>query len=553
MLSRREFLASGTAAAALAAAPSDALAQSPRTHQTLPDAVPPTSPNPVSTRPSDNLGGSTIKVGHNPGDLQRAINASAQGDTLVVPAGVAYSPITLPIRTGNGWTCIRTASDSLPAAGTRVSASNANAMFKVHSGGERGSARAVMIPAGTQGWRFIGMEATHPNDNFQYGLIDGNGSRTSFERCYIHGRPTQVLRRCIFVIGNDFQLWDSWLSEAKEPGSDSQAIFFRNNARAHVENCELQGAGENIMLGDQGSDTASTDVTLKRNHFFKPLTWRKLLSTGRANPSWDGVLWVIKELFEIKWAKRVLLEGNVLENNWGLQGQEGVASLFTSGIPEEAFWQSKRLDTSDVMVRSNIYKNTPYVFAVGKNRVDAPSVERTAYLNNLALDVGGRFIFLNHAASDVWIEHNTCAPQAAHNSDLWAGLNAQGAMMIDVLGPGAMPRMTLKRNLFGWGSLPGASNGGIWFLVNGGGVGALTNAILDTYMRDRSWAENARYDRDPSAPLLNGMTYYASAAAAGIDTKTGRLNAGSPLIRAGSDGKDIGVDFVTLDSAQTGT
>lgn len=93
--------------------------------------------------------------------------------------------------------------------------------------------------------------------------------------------------------------------------------------------------------------------------------------------------------------------------------------------------------------------------------------------------------------------------------------------MTNVPGPGAMSRMTLKRNVCGWGTY------GIVFLVNGGGLGHVTNSALDTYMRDRSWAENAQYDRDPSAPLLNGITLYASAALAGLDTVTGRLNMGT--------------------------
>jgi hypothetical protein len=49
------------------------------------------------------------------------------------------------------------------------------------------------------------------------------------------------------------------------------------------------------------------------------------------------------------------------------------------------------------------------------------------------------------------------------------------------------------------------------------------------------------------------VTPYASAASAGVDLVTGTLIAGSPLIGAGSDGKDIGVDFVQLAAAQTGT
>jgi hypothetical protein len=107
------------------------------------EAIPPTSPTPcgflrgTGAFPSANLGGTTVNVGSNPGDLQTAINAALNGDgthkgnTLLVPAGVTYNPITMPTTSGNGWTRILTNSGSLPAEGTRVSSANAAAMFKV--------------------------------------------------------------------------------------------------------------------------------------------------------------------------------------------------------------------------------------------------------------------------------------------------------------------------------------------------------------------------------------------------------------------------------------
>ncbi len=536
MLTRRELLA--TAAAALAATPAGRLAQVPRRRPTARDPVSPTSPNPVSTKPSDNLGGSTINVGSNPGDLQRAINTSAQGDTLVVPAGVTYNPITLPIRTGSGWTCIRTNSGKLPTAGTRVSATNANAMFKVESGGELNAARAVTMPAGTQGWRFIGMEATHPNDNFEYGLIDVLGARLSLERCYIHGTTTSAgLRRCVWLQGaSDFQIWDSWVSEAREVGSDSQAIASRNVTRWHVENCELQGAGENILVDDQGSPTPSLDVTLKRNHFFKPLTWFPLLIGGVSNPAFAGTVWTIKNIFEIKWAYRVLVEGNVFENNWG-GAQDGTAILLNGGRCPGP----KDIRTEDLMFRSNIVRNAPYFLSVGISAAvgglpgGLPHA-RVAFLNNLVLQVPGRVALLNHYSNDVWFEHNTIMPMDAVHI-------TSGATSFYIASdfPGtSWPRLTLKNNV--WGRSKYA------FMVENFPT---TSATFDRLFPDRSFIQNVEFGLPGTAPA--GLIYYVSAAAAGVDTVTGRLKTGSPLINAASDGTDIGVNFTQLHAAQTGT
>lgn len=531
MLTRREILVAATAAAALAATPSAALAQTPSERQRGREAVPPTGPDPVSARPPDNLGGSTINVGSNPADLQAAINASAQGDTLVCPAGVTYHRIILPIREGTGWTCIRTNGASLPAAGTRVSPSDASQMFKITSSGRD---RAVVIPPGTRGWRFIGMEATHPSATFQWGLIDADGDRTSFERCYIHGQLGQQLVRCLYVRGNDFQMWDSWISEAQYASNDSQAIFTRNNARFHIENCEIQGAGENIMLGDEGSVLSTTDAVLRRNHFFKPLTWRKFLVDGKTpNPTWDGVERVIKNLFEIKAAHRVLFEGNVLENHWRYS-QPGDSILINASTNPRV-----SVNCQDLMYRSNIVKNVPWMMAANTAQAHNQPLARVAFLNNLGLDVGGRFLLLLHRCHDLWIEHNTVVPMRGVNvMDAVKGTAQNSAIFIAWDNPVTdYPRLTIKNNVFG------KSNRGIALQA-----ATLTNASLDRWIPDRAWAANAQYDMPGSSPVA-GVTYYASDTAAGVSLTTGRLTTGSPFIRAGSDGKDIGVDFVDLDAA----
>ncbi|MGH7399888.1 MAG: hypothetical protein ACRELW_20410 [Candidatus Rokuibacteriota bacterium] len=525
MLTRREFLAAGTAAAAFTATPSGALAQTPG----RPDAVPPTSPSPVNARPSDNLGGSTINVGGNPGDLQTAVNKSQQGDTLVCPAGAVYGPVLLPVRTGPGWTCIRSSVSF--SSGTRVTPSDASRMFKVLGSGAVNASRAISMPGGdvvglhsTQGWRFIGMEATHPNDNFSYAVIEAGADRMSFESCYIHGRPTQGMRRCFYTRGNDFQIWDSWVSDAHEVGADSQAIFFRNCARFHVENCELQGAAENILLGDQGSASACLDGTIRRNHFFKPLTWLSRLNDNAPNPQYSRQNWSVKNLFEIKWAFRVLFEGNLLENSCG-GNQDGTAFLINAGQPG---------GVQDVLAVSNIIRNAPHMFTINTFDTVNSIPVRIALRNNLGREITGRFLMLLHRNSDVALEHNTCVPM--NLAALRPGVSIQ-AIQYSPARAGYFSNHTLKRNIFG------SNRYGMF--VDGG-------QSLDVGAPDRVFAENAEYD-------LNGRTYpgvrrYSSLAAAGINAD-GTLKSDSPLKVGqagyfGTDGKDIGVDFVALAAAQ---
>ena len=536
MLTRRDFLAAGTAVAAFVATPSGALAQTPGRQQRVRDAVPPTSPTPVIGRPSDTLGGTTVNVGSNPGDLQTAIAAAInadgthKGNTLVCPAGVTYNAVTLPRTTGSGWTCIRSGSASLPAAGTRVTPSNAGAMFKIQSSGAINDARIMFVPNTTSGWRLIGMEGTNPNDSFTYALIEIFGHRMSFERCYLHARPTQQMRRAIFaLLAQDLQFWDSWISECKEAGSDSQTIFTRTCRRVHIENCELQAASENVLIDDQGSGLPSQDVTIRRNHLFKLLSWRQYQPDRSINPAWDRINWNIKNLFEVKWCQRLLFEGNICENNWQAS-QDGSALLLNANNNEADL----TIVCEDIMFRHNTVINATAFMSLSTFLPSHPP-RRVAVLNNLAIGIVARGFMLLHRLEDVWIEHNTIVPVDAIGLPI--EFSPRCAFYLGLDSPGSFPRLTLKHNIVG------ASEYSL--------IPHNTDAALNQWIPDRSFARNAIFGKTGQPPMT-GVTYYPSAAAAGINT-TGGVLTGSPLVKAAVDGTDIGVNVTQLKAAQSGT
>src|SRR5207247_4884831 len=59
------------------------------------------------------------------------------------------------------------------------------------------------------------------------------------------------------------------------------------------------------------SNLVPSDIEIRNNHFFKPTSWR-------------GVWAAVKNNFELKNARRLLVEGNIFENNW-LADQDGWA------------------------------------------------------------------------------------------------------------------------------------------------------------------------------------------------------------------------------------
>src|SRR6185369_1567191 len=85
-----------------------------------------------------------------------------------------------------------------------------------------------------------------------------------------------------------------------------------------ITNNYLEGSSENVLFG--GADPSipnlvPSDIVLRGNLIAKPQAWR----TER---------WQVKNLFELKNARRVTIDGNVFEYNWEA-AQAGPAILFT--------------------------------------------------------------------------------------------------------------------------------------------------------------------------------------------------------------------------------
>jgi hypothetical protein len=89
----------------------------------------------------------------------------------------------------------------------------------------------------------------------------------------------------------------------------------------------LEASGENILFGGGQATTTPSDIEIRRNHFFKPLTWMPGAPGFVGAASGDP--FIVKNHFELKNAQRVLLEGNIFENNWGGFSQNGKSIVLT--------------------------------------------------------------------------------------------------------------------------------------------------------------------------------------------------------------------------------
>lgn len=386
--------------------------------------------------------GRTVFVGEG-GDLQAALDAAKPGDIITLKAGARYTgPFTLPNKSGTEWIIVRSSASegSLPPPGSRVDPSHTNAMPKLVAA----SGAVVSAAPGAHHYRFIGLEISPGSPNefsrwpevlrrirrtvngenpsakngvFLYNLVLLGEAQSSaeklphhiiFERCYIHGDPKSGTRRGIAMNSRYTAVVDSHLSDFKEAGADSQAIAGWNGTGPFkIVNNYLEAAGENVMFG--GADPSirnlvPSDIEIRGNHFAKPLSWKV------GSPSYAGTPWTVKNLFELKNARRVLIDGNLFEYNWP-HAQNGFAILFTVRNQDGAAPWSV---VEDVTFTNNTVRHVAGgINILGRDNVHpSQRTKRILIRNNLFFDVGaawgrGQLFQLLDGTVDVVIDHNT--------------------------------------------------------------------------------------------------------------------------------------------------
>ena len=344
-------------------------------------------------------------------DLQAAIDDAKPGDVISLQPGAIFKgSIMLRAKDGEQWITIRTnAGAEFPASGTRVNPSHARLMPVIESNEDQ----AIIAEARAHHYRFIGVEFRPPAGQFVGTLIELGTDMPSldalphhivFERCYVHGDARVGGRRGIALNARHAAVIDSHFSDFKEKGHDSQAIAGWNGAGPFaIINNYLEAAGENLMFGGGDPDVKNlipSDIEIRGNHFTKPVAWR------------NGNPWTVKNLFELKNARRVLVDNNVFENNW-LDAQNGFAVLFTprnqdGGSP----WSMVR----DVTFTRNIVRHTSSAVNILGTDDLHPSLptKRITIRDNIFDDVdggkwggSGRLFQLLDGPADVVIEHNT--------------------------------------------------------------------------------------------------------------------------------------------------
>lgn len=459
------------------------------------------------------------------GDLQAAINNAAPGDTIVLEAGATYrGPFWLQKKTGDAYVTIQS-SRAAEITG-RVTPAQSGLLAKLRSNVPGDP--VITISPGVHHYRLIGLDiSTFSSSDFIYDLIRIGDSATTdlanvphhlvLDRLWVHGFPSQPVQRGISLNSADTSIINSYISDIHMDGFDTQAICGWNGPGPYqIINNYLEAAGENIMFG--GSLPAirgliPSNIEIRRNYFFKPLSWKV------GHPSYAGIHWTIKNLLELKNARNVIIDGNVLENSW-TDAQIGYAILFTVRSEDGlAPWAT----IENVSFTNNTVKNTDQGFALLGADLPYPSGRGNGLViaNNLFVGIANRFLTTS-GFYNVTINHNTHFQNG--NVTALYGEPSTGFVYTN--------NITVRS--------------GFGFFGDGVGEG---NPALATYTPGFVFQRNLIAGAAASIYPVNN--FYPSSITGVLDSEFRVVN--SAYKSAGTDGKDLGCDITALNAAQSGS
>jgi hypothetical protein len=529
-------------------------------------------------------------------DLQKAIDSSKCGETLALEAGATFRGVfRLPAKKcdDSHWIVLRTSAldSSLPPAGTRVTpcyagvaslpgrpdfhcASPHNVLATISFDGSGNSGPIMLLP-GANHYRLIGLEVTRtkPQLHMQHLIAPDNAGspwhHIVFDRLWVHGTAQDETKDGVNLNGaTNVAIVDSYFTDLHciaGGGSctDAQAVSGGGgnipSGPYKIENNFLEASGENILLGGAPGDVTPADIEIRRNHFFKPLVWKPDQPGFVGSES--GRPYIVKNLFELKNAQRVLLEGNILENCWGGFTQAGFAVLLT---PSNQAGKCPSCQVSDVTIRYNKISHVAGVLqvatALSPREKAASSGGRRFSIHDLIVDdidgqaYKGFGVFMLMVSAQpplrsVRIDHVTAFPPKT---------------LISILNGGSkIEDFTVTNSLF---------NAGMRQLISaGGGMANCTRPrdapidVLNNCFANATFTHNLIIGGRKKWPA--GNIVVEDSVAAGIrdfhDERSGiyRLCAEdgtkgckkrSSGLKAGTDGKDLGADVDAVEAATLG-
>jgi hypothetical protein len=444
-------------------------------------------------------------------NLQAALNAAQPGDELVLQAGARFvGPFRLPAKAAGPVIMIRS-SAALP--NRRITPQDASLLPTLASP----VVSAVLDGTGAANWKIDGVKFEAVSNGQGDVIVLQDSSNIYLDRILIVG-GAYGQKRGVRGNGTQITLTRSYIANIWRTGQDSQAFCAWDGAGPYtiVDNY-LEAASENVMFGGADSkspDRVPSDILVEGNHFSKRLEWK-------------GAGVAVKNLFELKSARRITIRRNVFERNW-TDGQTGFAILMKAVNQDgTAPWSV----LEDVLFEENLVQNTENGFNLLGYDYAHPSgrATRITIRNNVLLSPGVAFQ-LGGEIGELVIDHNTIDQgnmlMSLYKGTVWVA-GAAGPRQ----GAYAVERLTYTNNL--------ARHNTYGVKGQGTAVGAPS---LSAYTVSHVWTNDVLAGGAgqpyPSITWLPSVADYYSQFAPDY-----RLIPQSPYCRAATDGRDVGVDW----------
>ncbi|MGB9178630.1 MAG: Ig-like domain-containing protein [Pyrinomonadaceae bacterium] len=487
----------------------------------------------------------------------------------------------------------------MPAEGVRVTPTMASQMNfpKIVSPGDNQPAiqTAVSLQSGVYSasryYKFIGVEivskdygsanSTHPISNLimlgDFVIRDDMDAlhvihqdrlwkvphHLVLDRCYIHAHAEQNATRGVALNSAYTDIINCYISDFKSDSQDAQAVWGWNGPGPFtIENNYLEASGECLGFGGElamhytNNNTETPPsllpacvprqdglipscITIRHNTLTKKLSWR-------------GKGWKVKNLFELKNAQYVTVDGNLMEYCWVEADQAGFAVQLTvrnqsspTQSPPDNPWSTLK----DIWFTNNLVRHAGGgVNLMGTDSDGPPSVrmQRVIIANNLFDDINsiiwggdGAFIQIARGVSQVTVNHNT----ALQYGNLEKGNIQDGKVLLIDSMAGVSDNFVMTNNISphnNYGVFGGGSSSGL----------PTFNAFFSSY----TFSHNVLPGKGPIAyppdtydpGTINdvGFTKFNY----GINGDY-RLAAGTLYKGQATDGTDIGYDAVALNAA----